>query len=129
MPADLLDTSILVDVFRGNETAARSLEALRKAGPLAVPDVVLAELLTGCRGTREMRRVASFVKVEVGLLFHDRADAESAIELLARYRPAHGVGYLDCLIAAMALRRGAIVHTLNTKHFACIRDLAVQRPY
>jgi len=62
MPVDLIDTSILVDVFRGNVVAARALERLRQAGTLAVPDVVLAELLVGCRGVREMRRVASFVK-------------------------------------------------------------------
>lgn len=129
MPVDLIDTSVFVDVLRGHEPAAKFFDGLSVTGACGCPDVVLAELLAGCRNRTEIRSLRTFVDAHAALVFHDADESRMAIDLLLRFRPSHGVGYHDCLIAAMALRRGAIVHTLNLKHFKPIPGLKLERPY
>jgi len=129
MPVEVIDTCILVDVLRGDADAAKAIDLRAKAADLIVPDVVLAELLVGCRGVREIRQVSAFVRDQFRLVFHDQADARGALDLLATYRPAHGVGYLDCLIAATTIRLNACLLTLNAKHFEAIPTLSVVAPY
>ena len=129
MAGDLIDTAVFVDALRGGEKARDFLDAVSQAGTALCPDVVLAELLTACRGGDEMRKVVSFVRDFMSLLYHDTEDSRVAIDLRVRYRPAHGVGYHDCLLAAMALRQHAVLHSPNVKHLAVIEGLHVRRPY
>jgi predicted nucleic acid-binding protein len=42
---------------------------------------------------------------------------------------SHGVGVLDCLIAAIAIRLGNPFYTFNLKHFQVMPGLDVQAPY
>jgi predicted nucleic acid-binding protein len=130
MAGDLVDTAILVDALRGEGRAARFLEQIRRhSSRPACPDVVLAELLIGCRGRLEIRKVISFVGGLLAVEYHDAADARASIELLTRYRPSHGIGYHDCLVAAMAMARGAVLHSPNVKHLGAVEGLDVRRPY
>jgi len=42
---------------------------------------------------------------------------------------SHNIGFLDCLIAATAIKNGLSLATLNLKHFAPFSDLQVEKPY
>ena len=52
-------------------------------------------------------------------------DTDVMMEILL----SHGVGILDCLIAAIAFRLAKPFYTFNLKHFQIIPGLDAQAPY
>lgn len=124
----ILDTSIFIDYFRGDERAAVTVVRARREGAVVMHAVVAAELLSGVLGRAELKRTTSLIST-CRLLVPDESDVRRALRLLERHVLAHGVGWNDCLIAATALRLDSPVVTLNTKHFQIMRGLDVIRPY
>ena len=54
--------------------------------------------------------------------------AEGAGRYMSLYRRSHGINIADAIIAASALARGAVLYTLNDRHFP-MDDLKVIMPY
>jgi predicted nucleic acid-binding protein len=107
----LADTSAWVEYDRatGSSVDARLTELIDGAGELAVTEPVVMEVLAGARDDRresELRRLL----VSFGLLaFDPMSDFDGAVRIYRRCRAA-GVtprGLIDCMIAAVAWRRGA----------------------
>lgn len=125
--ARLLDTSILVDLLRGNVQAARWIDALPVASRW-ISVITAIELLTGCRNRAEQRAVdrelAQYTMVHVS-----EDISQAALALYRQHHLSDGVGFLDCLIAATAIRHGLPIATLNRRHFAPLPHLTVQVPY
>jgi hypothetical protein len=85
------------------------VELIQSAGPVAVTEPVIMEVLAGARDDRreaDLRRLL----VSVNLLSFDSVtDFDGAVRIYRRCR-AVGVtprGMIDCMIAAVAWRRGA----------------------
>ena len=107
----LADTSAWVEYDRATGSAVdlRLTELVATGGPLMVTEPVLMEVMAGARDDAredDLRRLL----LSFGFLPVDAvADFESAARIYRRCRRA-GVtprGMVDCLIAAVALRRGA----------------------
>ena len=123
----LLDTSIFIDYLRGNETAKAWVNNF-STGELAYSVVTAAELLAGCRNSREQ----DIVEKELALypMIHiSGAISQTALEWYREFHLSHGVGFLDCLIGASAQHYGLTICTLNDKHFRPLPELRVERPY
>lgn len=109
----LADTSAWVEYDRATGSAVdQRLTALIAAdGPVAVTEPVVMEVLAGARSDKresEMRRLLLRFHL---LTFDVVADFDGAARIYRRCRRA-GVtprGMVDCLIAAVALRRGAML--------------------
>jgi predicted nucleic acid-binding protein len=107
----LADTSAWVEYDRATGSAVdQRLAALIAAdGPVAVTEPVIMEVLAGARSDQreaDLRRL--LLRFEL-LRFDVVADFDGAARLYRRCRRA-GVtprGMVDCMIAAVALRRGA----------------------
>ncbi|HEY3034562.1 MAG TPA: PIN domain nuclease [Streptosporangiaceae bacterium] len=107
----LADTSAWIEYDRATGSAVdRRLTALIADGsPVAVTEPVIIEVLAGARSDQresDLRRL--LLRFEL-LRFDVVADFEGAARLYRRCRRA-GVtprGMVDCMIAAVALRRGA----------------------
>ena len=123
----LLDTSILVDVLRGSEAARAWVDGLRLSSRF-VSFVSVAELIAGCRNRREQRSLDQELRLYT-TLWLDEPASRLGLDLYGRYRLSHGVGFLDCIVAATAVSHMLPVATLNAKHFEPLPDLRVQRPY
>ncbi len=123
----LLDTSILVDFLRGNESASVWLNRFQE-GELAISVVTAAELIAGCRNRREQKSVEKELAL-YPMLWVSGAVSTTAWNWYRQYHLSDGVGFLDCLIAASAYEQGLIVATLNEKHFRPFPNLQVERPY
>lgn len=124
----LIDSSIVIDHLRGRSEASRYLDGLRQAGTLATHVVVVAEVLTGARSTQEQQEIDRLF--QAFRLYHiQEADSLLSLDLLRQFRLSNGVGWLDCLVAATALRLGLPVATLNDRHFTIFQALTVVRPY
>jgi predicted nucleic acid-binding protein len=123
----LLDTSILIDILRGQVTARNWVDSL--ALPARVISVITsAELLAGCHNQREQRAVERELNLYT-TAWLDETISQTAIDLYKRFHLSHGVGFLDCLIAATALRHGYRLATLNLRHFTILPGVQAERPY
>lgn len=120
----MVDTSVLIDVLRGEPGAIAFLEGL-DAVPIA-SEVTRIEVLRGVRsserraanrllGTLEWRAVEERVSLRAG-------------ELGREWRRSHpGIDTADLAIAATAELSEASLATANTKHFPMFEGL--QAPY
>lgn len=109
----LADTSAWVEYDRSTGSLAdeRLTELIAADGPLAVTEPVVMEVLAGARSDQredDLRRLL----LRFGLLHFDVAtDFDGAVRIYRRCRKA-GVtprGLIDCMIASVAWRRGAMV--------------------
>lgn len=124
MASLLIDTDILADCLRGRGAALSFVEGLDDAPALSV--LTVAELFAGIREGAE-RGALETMLASCELIEVDEAIAREGGLLRRRYRPSHGVGIVDAMIAATALTHGLRLATLNRKHFPMLPDLVV--PY
>jgi predicted nucleic acid-binding protein len=107
----LADTSAWLEYDRsaGSPADERLAELIAADGPVAVTEPIVMEVLAGARSDKredDLRRLL----LRFGLLHFDAAaDFDAAVRIYRRCRKA-GVtprGLTDCMIAAVAWRRGA----------------------
>jgi predicted nucleic acid-binding protein len=129
MPADeyLIETTILVDVFRGKPEAIAWVNNVPMQGR-GVSIITTFELLAGCRNRREQRTVAKEMR-NYRLLLLTEDVSRTALSWFERFHLSHGVGFLDSLIGATALHHDLSLATLNIKHFEPLPGVRVERPY
>jgi predicted nucleic acid-binding protein len=112
----VVDTSVWIDVLneRDSPQAVRCVELIEGGEPVALTDIVFAEILQGFRSEREARLVESHLRSFPVLRLDGLDDFALAAELYRRARRS-GVTIrktLDCLIAAPCVRTGApILHS------------------
>lgn len=124
----LFDSSVWVDHMRGGVLDG-VIPALRGRFALWMDSIVAAELLAGCRDKRERRvverlvapfersnRMASPVHAD----FRRAAAALSLLRARGRTLASPGGALLDAIIAATALRIGAMVVSANVRDFAAL---------
>jgi predicted nucleic acid-binding protein len=120
----LADTSSWVEYDRatGSTVDTRLAELIETAGPIAVTEPVVMEVLAGARDDRresDLRRL--LLRFEL-LAFDPVSDFDGAVRIYRRCRAA-GVtprGTIDCMIAAVAWRRAAtlLAHDADLGHVA-----------
>jgi predicted nucleic acid-binding protein len=124
----LIDTSILIDMFRGHVGAAQYVSATIASQEARLHPLVAAEILAGSRNRREMAQFDRALSVLPPVVCA-AADWDACLALFRALHLAHGIGWEDCLIAATALRLNLGVATLNAKHFQAVPGLQVVRAY
>lgn len=100
-PAGLIDTTVLIDSSRG-VTAADSFLADQQAlgGPFTSA-ISAMELIRGCRHSRELALVESFLK-SLRVYPVTARSSRIAHRLMTRFSLSHGLQIPDALIAAAA---------------------------
>ncbi len=120
----LVDTDVLIEYLRGRGEAVEYLESLSSDLYLSV--ISVAELFAGARGDEEERSLTQFL-----LAFTVLPVTEKVARLGGLYRrdfrPSHGTGLADALIAATAIENGANLVTFNRRHFPMVSGITV--PY
>lgn len=107
----LADTSAWVEYDRatGSRVDRRITELITVDGPLVVTEPVVMELLAGARGDRQEADLRRLLQRFPLLRFDAAADFDAAARIYRRCRQV-GItprGTVDCMIAAVAWRRGA----------------------
>ena len=105
----LVDSSVWIDYFRGAETPqCERLDALLGNQPLAIGDLILAEVLQGFTSDQDfnqaMRLLTSLVVIDVG-------GQEIAIQAAKNFRTLRALGVtvrktIDTLIATRCIESG-----------------------
>lgn len=120
----LLDTDILIDFSRRRAPAIDFLNKLSE--PYSVSVLTVTELLAGVRTKTEEAQLQSlFAAVACHAVTMDIANMAGM--LCRQYRPSHGVGVVDCVIAATAMVLDLRLASRNAKHYPMIDDLLI--PY
>jgi predicted nucleic acid-binding protein len=117
----LLDTSVLSLAFRRRErrgsdepdAASELTRMIEEDWPLAVPGIVLQELLSGVRSASELERLRGLVDgfpLITATIAHHLAATELANSCRAKGIAA---GAVDCLIAAQTIVTGSTLFTFD----------------
>ena len=120
----LFDTDVLIEYLRGKDEAQRYIDNIQDV--VYMSSISMAELYAGVRKGEESRKLEVFIETfEVISLNKNIAKIGGLYR--NQYKPSHGTGLADALIAATAKEIGAQVITFNTKHFPMLKDVIM--PY
>ena len=123
----LVDTSVLIALFRKNEEAKIALDSLTP-NQAYICDITFLEVLGGCFSTEKREYALKFLEV-YGLLKSHEEISDKSIQLMKRYciqRPRQPMLELaDCLIAAFALYHKMELLTFNKKDFDFIQGISI----
>jgi tRNA(fMet)-specific endonuclease VapC len=129
MSGKLLDTTVLIDLSRGNTDAASFVDTAFASGvPLFISVISAMELIAGCRDKTEVEKAKKLVAAFI-LIHLSPVVSAKAYDLMLTYSKSHGLAIPDALIAATALVQGLELASDNDRHFNMISGLAVKRPY
>ena len=120
----LLDTDVLIEYLRGQREAIKYLEGLTSDLYLSV--ISVAELFAGVKSDEEERSLKQFLLAFVVLPVTEKVARRGGI-YRRDFRPSHGTGLADALIAATAEENGASLVTFSRRHFPMISSVTV--PY
>jgi predicted nucleic acid-binding protein len=125
----LVDSSVWVEYDRasGSPSHLRLQELIEADAPVAVTEPIVMEVMAGARDDRretDLRRLLGRFEL---LSFDAASDFDGAVRIYRRCRAA-GVtprGMLDCMIAAVAWRRGATLlsHDVDLDRVARVIDI------
>jgi predicted nucleic acid-binding protein len=120
----LIDTDVLIEYLWGRSEAVEYLEGLTSDLYLSV--ISVAELFAGVKGDEEEKSLKQLL-----LAFTILPVTEKTAKLgglyRRNYRPSHGTGLADALIAATTEENGANLVTFNQRHFPMVSKVVV--PY
>lgn len=85
------------------------------------------ELIAGCQNLREQRQVFRHLST-LNIIHVESGDSVNALHWYGSFFLLLGIGFVDCLIAAAAVREHCTLYTLNTKYFRVVPGLQVKRP-
>jgi predicted nucleic acid-binding protein len=122
----VVDTSVLIDVLRGQDDAKAVLMDARAKGQLHASEVSRLEVLAGMRAGEE----SATRGLLNAMIWHpvDELISELAGELGRSWLPGNrGIDSADLAIAATALSLDTVPLTLNIKHFPMFAGL--KAPY
>lgn len=123
----VVDTDIFIDHLRGFKPAANIFADIENGKISAViSSVTLAELFSGrnCESKERLDAVENIIRLAlVEVVSDDIAKKSGAL------RRKYGIGLLDAIIAATAIKRSAALLTRNVKDFSKVSEIKVKIPY
>lgn len=112
----LLDTTILIDLFRGRQEAIVFLDKLSQEGSLFVCTIVVAEIFSGVR-PEELPKVEEFLEVMNYCPIEYRTAKRAGLYRRDFQRKGITLSISDTLIAATAVEHSLTLVTKNLRHF------------
>ena len=122
----LLDTDVLIDLLRKRPQAIEWAHNL-PARPF-LSGVATLEASSASRSLAESREIAAVLS-RSAVLWPTDEDIRRATVEFSTLRLAHGIGSLDAVCAAQALRLKLPLATFNVKHFRAVPRLTTVTPY
>ena len=124
-----LDTDIVIEILRGNETAVNKMETLPQETLINITGLTVYELYKGvlCLGSKKLEEELENFIQSVEVLQLDSYIERKAGEIYA-YLKKKGeiISDADILIAATVLENDSVLVTNNEEHFKRIKDLKIE---
>ena len=126
-PDFLIDTDVVIEFIRGNPKAAQWFLA-QKNKVMGIPVIVRMELIQGVRSRQEQKALLKELdKYET--IHLETGDTVRALKWFEAFFLSHGLGIMDCLIAAPAVRLERPLFTFNVRHYRVIPGLDARIPF
>ena len=122
-----VDTTVLVDVFRGYAPAGRWLYT-QAVGHLGITPGVWLELISGAQNRQAQLQAVRLLN-QFQMVYYIQSDMDWAMEQLVAFNLSHNIGQMDCLIASVSHRLRLPLYTQNLKHFTPLLGSLAQTPY
>lgn len=110
----LVDTSTLIDFFKGSETvaAANLLELLERGVPFGITSAIYQEILQGARDETQYKKLQEYLQSQ--RFYHPRHPVKSYAEaarifFACRRRGVTIRSTIDCLIARIAMEHDLLL--------------------
>ena len=120
----LFDTDVLIEYLRGKDEAKAYIDNIKDV--IYMSSITMAELYAGVRKGNEAKKLEIFIET-FEVISLNKNIAKTGGLYRNQYKPSHGTGLADALIAATAKEIGAQVITFNSKHFPMLNDIV--EPY
>jgi predicted nucleic acid-binding protein len=121
----LVDTDVLIWYLRGNEKAAKIINAKT---PFDISVITYMELLQGMRDKKELRTLQKFLKQwSVKIIQISENISTHAMFFVEDYYLSHSMELADAIIAATALEYHETLLTANDKHYSFIPNIQIDR--
>ncbi len=120
----LFDTDVLIEYLRGKDEAKAYIDNIKDV--IYMSSITMAELYAGVRKGNESKKLEIFIET-FEVISLNKNIAKTGGLYRNQYKPSHGTGLADALIAATAKEIGAQVITFNSKHFPMLNDIV--EPY
>ena len=122
----VLDTDILIDVWRGHQPSITWFTTLTEVP--SIPGFVVMELIQNTKNKQEVNQVFKLI-APLPIIWLTEVDCGKALADFTKYHLSDGVGLLDALIAHCAIGKNATLCTFNVKHYRVIPDIKMIQPY
>ena len=123
----IVDTTILVDLFRGNPQAENFL---LKTNNLLISRISLMELVYGAPSKKALNLIKKQIQfLQFQIVEIDDTISQKAAKIFEDLFHMTGIGLIDAFIAATALTSNDSLATHNLKHFQKIKELKLLKPY
>jgi predicted nucleic acid-binding protein len=123
----LVDTSVLIALFRKNEDAKFALDSLTPEDTF-ICDITFLEILAGCSSASK-REHANTLLETYGLLKNNEKISDLSLHLMNRYcirqQGQPMLRLADCLIAAFAVFHKMDLLTFNKRDFDFIHGVSI----
>ena len=113
----VLDTNILIEVLKGNETIVQKLESSNFS--FCISSITVMELYYGALNKAELFNLKKFVNLFTVIEVDENISSIST-ELIFEYAKSHNLTIPDSLIASTAISKNLKLYTLNLKDFKYI---------
>jgi len=119
----LIDTSVLISIFRGNNEAKAELNIIEKEH-FVISQITIIELFAGCNTTKKRNELTMQIR-KYNIAIVDTEVIERAIKLVQRYAIHHKLFAADAIIAANAILSDIEIYTFNKKDFDFIKEVKI----
>ncbi len=116
----LVDTDVLIDYLRGRDEAVALITSTNHT--FLISSLTVAELYAGIKGDDEEKTLEEFLGT-LTVISVTSSLAKAAGRYRKQYMKSHSVGLADAVIAATAMQEGALLKTLNIKHYPMMEGL------
>ncbi len=122
MPLTIVDSDILIDFSRGDETAAQWLDNAALGSVLAISIITKMELMVGGQNKNHFSKIQRFL-LRFQILNINEQISERTSDLIQEYHLSHGLLIPDAIIAATTLFFDGSLATRNQRDFKFINGL------
>ena len=121
----LVDTDVLIWLFRGRESAR---EAVAGCQDVKLSAVTYIELVQGVRNRDELRLLRRTIGMNAWQVvpLSDSIGHRATI-YVETHALSHGVRLADALVAATAVECGESLLTANLRHYQFVREISLER--
>jgi predicted nucleic acid-binding protein len=116
----VLDTNILIEILKGNQTIIKKLESFTTT--FCISSITVMELYYGALNKAELFQLKKFISLFEVIEVSETISSIST-ELIFEYAKSHNLAIPDSLIASTAININSKLLTLNLKDFKYIDGL------